>query len=196
VLLNTKPGLRDANEKSPGLHPLPYRENVRICHLRRHNACRRENRSIVCPDILWENVDISACIFISEIFLREYFDERVRLRNIKRRDTYTPETECPCVLTSLGSLCLKILSHICSQPNGTPRILEYRRIPHATAVPLIVHRGTRCINLDNTSLTDNMYLQLSLKLLRAQTSSRFHSQTYITLFTEEWLRVKRLLIGR
>ena len=63
------------------------------------------------------------------------------------------------------------------------------------AVPVLDLRGTRCRNLEKTCMADNMYTYLSLYFPRSRTSTRSHSQTSITLFTEYGLRAKRFLTG-
>ena len=65
---HAKSGLREAYAMSPSLHPIRYRDVVRMCHSRRRRARRRVNRVIVGPDNIWENVVISVGILVGEIF--------------------------------------------------------------------------------------------------------------------------------
>jgi len=78
VLTHAKLGLRDENAACPGLHPFPYREDVRIGHSRRRHAGRRVNRVIVGPDKFWENVDITVDIFVGEIFIQPIANRPMR----------------------------------------------------------------------------------------------------------------------
>ena len=70
LLPYAKRRFRTADAKSAGLHPLPYRKNVRIGHSRVRHASRRVNRVIVGPDKLSEKIDTYAGIFICKIIVK------------------------------------------------------------------------------------------------------------------------------
>jgi len=72
-------GLRFTNAASPGLHPLPYRENVRIGHSRRRYTRRRVYRVILGPDKFWENVVIPVGTFVDEIFIQPTANSTIRM---------------------------------------------------------------------------------------------------------------------
>jgi len=69
VLPYAKPRLGDRNTTSAGLHPVPYRENVRFGNSRWRHARRRANRVIVGTDKFSDNVYICAGIFVGVIFI-------------------------------------------------------------------------------------------------------------------------------
>ena len=63
------------------------------------------------------------------------------------------------------------------------------------AVPVFARSGTTCRYFEKTSITLNMYLYLSLYLLRDRIYIRSHSQTSIILVTVYGFLRKRLRVG-